>query len=91
MGLKRIFGFEKFSTVGTVVSLTFRLEVLCLYVVLDIGKKLRTKITITAAEKASLILPDFRAHKIVKSCEKDKGLEGNTFVVSTLVNVQGVL
>ena len=65
--MKRIFGFEKFSTVGTVVSLTFRLEVLCLYVVLDIGQKLRTKITITAAEKAILILPDFRTHKIVKS------------------------
>ena len=67
MGLKGIFGFEKFSTVGTVVSLTLGLEVLRFYVVLDIGQKLRTKITFTAAEKASLILPDFRAHKIVKS------------------------
>ena len=43
------------------------MEVLSLNVVLDIGQKLRTEITITAAEKASLILPDFRAHKIVKS------------------------
>ena len=37
VGLKRIFGFKKFPTVGTVVSLTLRLEVFCLYVVLDIG------------------------------------------------------
>ena len=37
VGLKRIFGFKKFPTVGTVVSLTLRLEVFCLNVVLDIG------------------------------------------------------
>ena len=37
VSLKGIFGFEKFPTVGTVISLTLRLEVLCLNVVLDIG------------------------------------------------------
>ena len=68
MALKRILGFESFSTIIASIIDSTRTQVVCLYVIPDIGGNLGLKITVTAAIHSIRILKDLWPKQVFEPC-----------------------